>query len=85
MTGTALPRSGEGRPPSTLRTSHPPRIPLPTPGPRPAPARGPVVPNAEYLSGGTFSSPFADIPDPIVVEAVRDMRLDVDSSFQALE
>ncbi len=40
---------------------------------------------AEYLSGGPFSPHYAGIPGPIVVEAVRDMRLGVDLSFQALE
>ena len=40
---------------------------------------------AEYLSGGPFSPHYAGIPGPIVVEAVRYMRLGVDLSFQALE
>ena len=40
---------------------------------------------AEYLSGDPFFPRYAGIPGPIVVEAVRDMRLGVDLSFQALE
>ena len=40
---------------------------------------------AESLSGSTFSPLSADIPDPIVVEVVRDMRLGVKVAFQSLE
>ena len=38
---------------------------------------------AEYLSGGPFLPHYASIPGPIVVEAVRDMRLGVDLPLSA--
>ena len=55
----------------------------------PCPA-GAVVPlvnqcAAESLSGSTFSPLSAGIPGPIVVEALRDMRLGVKVPFPALE